>query len=452
MISYKRNIIYVPKVTIILLKARNFAARKQFDMRHRILFFMLVAVLNAGAQTLDECQAAAEANYPLIKKYGLIESTSELTVDNIGKGWYPQIKASAQVTAQNHVVELPGALREMIASRGADVKGLGKVQYRVGVDVSQLLYDGGRIRSQQEVARRQGDVERGQNEVALFQVRKRINDLYFGILLVDDRLVQNEATLELLRTNEKKLNSMYEKGTASLYDRNAVRAERLKAEQRRKELQVQRRSLAIVLSVFIGREVGEITRPQPVAIDGSAASRRPELRLADRQIALADAKERQLNASRLPTISAFASGYYGYPGYDMYHDMFSRNMTVNGMIGIRVGWDLGWLWTRRNDHRRIAVERGLAENYRETFTFNNHLEQIEYDDEMEKYKKLVADDEEILELRIQMRRAAESKLDHGIIAASDLVSDITNESDARTALSMHQIQYLKSMYDRLLTM
>lgn len=418
-------------------------------MKHLILCSLLAAALPLGAQTLDECQKAAVENYPLIKRYGLIEQMTGLSVENVNKGWYPQITASAQATIQNRVVELPGALTDVMAQRGLDVKGLTKEQYRVGVDVNQLIYDGGRIKSHKEVERRQGDVDKGQNEVSLYEVRQRVNDLYFSILLVDDRLKQNEATLELLRSDEKKLQSMYGRGVASLYDLNSVKTERLKAEQQHTELQVQRRSLATVLSVFTGMETGELTMPKEIAV-GNTGCARPELRLIDSQIALANAREKQLDASRLPVVSAFASGYYGYPGYNMYKDMFSRDWTLNGMVGIRVSWDLGWIWTSRNDRRKIALQRDEAENSRSTFLFNNRIEQIQQTDEMEKYKKMIAGDEEVMELRRQMRIAAESKLSHGIIAANDLVRDITNERDAAVTLSLHRIEYLKAIYDLMI--
>lgn len=416
-------------------------------MKRFFPFLIWFATLPVGAQTLGECQVAAEQNYPLIQRYGIIRQTAGLTIENIGKGWYPQIKASAQVTAQNHVVELPEAMRGMMEAQGVDVRGLSKIQSRVGVDATQLIYDGGRISSQQEVARRQAEVEERQNETDIYQVRQRVNDLYFGLLLVDDKLLQNENTAELLRASEEKLQAMYDHGTAALYDLNAVKTERVRCKQQRTDLLAQRRSLATVLSVLIGKEVGTISRPEKPLATFTTENNRPELRLFDSQIALADAQERQLNAARRPVVSAFASGYYGYPGYDMYHDMLSRNWSLNGTVGVRVSWDLGWLWTDKNDRKKIALQRDLAENNRATFLFNNRIEQIQETDEAEKYRKMLADDEEILQLRTQMRRAAESKLDHGIIAVNDLVKDIANESDARTTLSLHEIQYLKHLYD-----
>lgn len=413
--------------------------------------FLLLAVLRVQGQTLDECWHAAEQNYPLVSRYDLIRQTADLTIENISKGWYPQIKASAQTTLQNRVVELPEALEGLMQAQGVEVKGLSKTQYRAGLDLQQLIYDGGRIKSGKEVVRRQSDVEAYQNEVSIYQVRRRVSDLYFGILLVDEQIRRTHAVVDVLLANEKKLQSMYNRGTASLYDLNVMKTERIRTEQQATELEVQRKSLATLLTAFTGQPVGTLTRPREVSVSLSPATARPELKLFAGQEALADANERKLRAERRPVVSAFASGYYGYPGYDMYHDMFSRKWTLNGTIGLRISWDLGWIWTDKNNRKKIALQRSMAQNNRETFLFNNRLEQLQYADEMQKYKSLLAYDKEIVALRTQMRQAAESKLDHGIIAANDLVRDITNESDAHTALSLHEIQYLKSMYDKKLT-
>ena len=57
------------------------------------------------------------------------------------------------------------------------------------------------------------------------------------------------------------------------------------------------------------------------------------------------------------------------------------------------------------------------------------------------------DDEEIIALRSSVRKAAESKLAHGIIDVNDLVKEINAENAARVQQSMHEIKLLKEVYD-----
>ena len=413
---------------------------------------LLGTLLPAGAQTLEQCQQSAEQNYPLIRQYDLIEKTTQLTVSNLAKGWLPQLQATAQATWQSDVTAWPDAMQGMLKQSGLDVKGLKKDQYRVGLDVSQTLFDGGAISSQQEVARQEGNVQAAQNEVNLYAVRKRVNEMYFGLLLIDEQIKLAQDLEQLLSTNERKLASMYKGGTASESDYNNVKAERLNTTQQLTNLQAERSTLQRMLSTFCGIAVEAPVKPAPHdALDDTAESHRPELRLADSQLRLADARERQLNAALLPKLSVFASGFYGYPGYNMFEDMMRHDWSWNGMIGARLTWNIGALYTRHNDKAKIQLLRDQAENGREVFLFNNRLEQLQQNENIRRYNTLMADDAEIIALRTKVRKAAESKLQHGIIAVNDLVKEINNENAAKVQQRVHEINLLKELYDQKYT-
>ena len=195
-------------------------------MKRVFLIAMLLPML-AQAQTLEECSQAAERNYPLIKQYGLIEKTTQLTMDNIQRGWLPKVSVSAQATYQSDVPAWPDNMQTLLQQMNVDAKGLRKDQYRVGVDVSQTVFDGGAISSQKELTLRQGMVQEAENEVNLYAVRKRVNELYFSLLLLDAQITLKQDLRELLAANERKLASMLKKGTAAESDYNSVCAERL---------------------------------------------------------------------------------------------------------------------------------------------------------------------------------------------------------------------------------
>ena len=411
------------------------------------LFHFFIAPI--AAQTLEECQQAAERNYPLIRQYGLIEKTTALTVANIQKGWLPQVSASAQATYQSDVMAWPNEMRGMLGQMGLNFEGLKKDQYKVGLDVQQTIFDGGAIKSQKEIARKQGDVQTAQNEVNMYQVRKRVNEMYFGLLLIDEQIKLNADLQELLMQNEKKLASMLKSGTAAESDYQNVKAERLNVVQQATSLQAQRQALTRMLSAFCGIEVKEAVKPnsQLLIVNSQLEGQRPELRAIDAQLKLADAQEKALNAALMPKLGVFAQGYYGYPGYNMFEDMLSRKFSWNGMVGARLTWNIGALYTRKNDKAKIQLQRETAETSRDVFLFNNNMEQIQQNENIERYRKLMADDEEIITLRSSIRKAAESKLSHGIIDVNDLVKEINNENAARVGQSMHEIQMLKEIYD-----
>ena len=414
----------------------------------RIIFGLLMLPMLAQAQTLEECQQAAERNYPLIQQYGLIEKTTELMVTNIQKGWLPQVSASAQATLQSDVTAFPDQIQKVYQTMGIDMQGLKKDQYRVGIDVQQTVFDGGAIKNQKEIARQQGKVQAAQNEVHLYNVRKRVNEMYFGLLLINEQIALNKDLQRLLEQNEKKLASMVKGGTAAESDYLNVKAERLNVAQQMTGLQAQRQALVRMLSAFCGIEVKEIKTP-PLAppIEGRGVAIRPELKAIDAQLKLADAQEKALNAALMPKLGVFAQGYYGYPGYNMFEDMMSRKFSWNGMIGARLSWNIGALYTRKNDKAKLNIQRSMFNVQRETFLFNNNLEQIQQNENIERFKKLMTDDEEIISLRSRIRKAAESKLSHGIIDVNDLVKEITNENAAKVQQRVHEIEMLKEIYD-----
>ena len=411
-----------------------------------VLIWMLPLV--AQPQTLEECQRAAERNYPLIRQYDLIGKTTDLTVANIEKRWLPQVSASAQATYQSEVTSWPDQMKAMLSQMGAEVKGLRKDQYRIGVDITQPIYDGGVIKGQKEIAKRQGEVQAAQNDVTLYAVRQRVNEMYFSLLLLDEQVKLNQDLQELLASNEKKLASMYKRGTALESDYNSVKAERLGVVQQMTSLQSQRQTLLLMLSTFCGMEVKEAVKPvQSVVALPQQTGQRPELRLIDTQLRLADAQEKMLDAQLLPKFSVFASGFYGYSGYNMFEDMMSRAWSLNGMVGARLTWNIGSLYTRKNDKAKIQLQRELAESNREVFLFNNRLEQLQQNESIERFRKLMNEDNEIINLRSKVRKAAESKLAHGIIDVNDLVREINNENAAKVQLSTHEVQMLKHVYD-----
>ena len=405
----------------------------------------------AQAQTLEECQRAAEQNYPLIRQYGLIEKTTSLNVANIQKGWLPQVTASAQATLQTDVTAFPDKLQMVFQQTGITMDGLKKDQYRVGIDVQQTVYDAGNIKSQKEIARRQGELQSRQNEVTMYNVRKSVNEMYFSLLLVDEQIRLNADLQTVLEGNEKKLAAMLKGGTASESDWQNVKAERLNVVQKMTGLQSQRTALARMLSIFCGIEVNGLVKPEMPENMPPSINLRPELKALDAQLRLTDAQERALDAAMMPRLGVFAQGYYGYPGYNMFEDMMSRKFSWNGMIGARLTWNIGALYTRKNDKAKLQVQRETTEVNRERFLFDNNLEQIEQNENISRYRQMMTDDEEIISLRSSIRKAAESKLAHGIIDVNDLVREINSENKARVEQCIHEIEMLKEIYDLKIT-
>lgn len=418
-------------------------------MRKKLLLLSVLAVLFPAvrAQSLEECRQAAEHNYPIIRQYDLIARTTELTVRNIQKAWFPQISVTAQGSYQNKVTAWPENLQGMFAQMGIQLQGLSRDQYKVGIDVRQTLFDGGAIGSRREIARGEGAVQAAQTEVDLYKIGQRVHEMYFALLLLDEQLRLNADANALLRSNEQQLAAMLKSGTASAGDFENVKAERLSAEQQQTELLSQRQTLQRLLSLFCGIPVDSIRRPAVPNLP-SGENKRPELRLFDCRLQLTDAQEKALDAQLLPQLGLFAQGYYGNPGLNLFEDMMKRRWSWNGIAGLKLTWNLSALYTHRNEKSKLRVQRELIENARQQFLFNNQLDETQQSENVRRFRAIAQRDGEIIALRTAVRKAAESKLAHGIIDVNGLLREINKENAAKTQQAIHEIDMLKAMYDQ----
>lgn len=416
-------------------------------MKKKTISFALIMMATAiQAQTLEECQLAAEKNYPMIKQYDLISQTTQLTVRNIQKGWLPQIAIAAQATYQSDVTSWPESMKATFQQLGINMKGLSKDQYKVGIDLQQTIYDGGTISSLRSIARQEEKVQKAQVETNLYQVRKRVNEMYFSLLLLNEQINLNDDVKALLLSSEKKLASMLKGGTIATSDFENIRAERLSVEQQNESLKSQRQMLQHLLSTFCGIKVSNVQKPAPFETTISS-NKRPEMLLFDNQLQLSSIKEKALNSQVRPKLGIFAQGFYGYPGLNMFEDMMNRKWSLNGMVGVKLSWNVGALYSLKNDKAKLRLQREMTENAREIFLFNNQLEEIQQNENIKRYHTMKQADDEIIMLRTNIRKAAESKLSHGIIDINNLLREINNENAAKIQQTIHDIEMLKEMYN-----
>lgn len=408
---------------------------------------LAMAMIATAQTTLNDCQKWAAENYPLLKRYELLQATTDYTVANINKGWLPQLSAGTQATLQSDVMSLPDRLKSIMSQAGYNVKGLKKDQYKVAIDVSQTIYDGGSIKAAKQAARAEGEAKARQNDVDMFAIRGRVNNLFFGILLAEDKLKLNSDLQQLLLDNCRKLEAMVKGGTATKADLDAVKAEYLNARQQQVELSSARNSYVRMLEIFTGRQIEQPFKRPEAAVPEDIGTQRPELSLFNAQARQLNARSAQLDAAIRPRLSLFAQGYYGYPGYNMFEDMFSHDWSLNGMIGMRLSWNISSLYTHKNEKRKLATAANEIENARDVFLFNNRLQTTQERMAVERYRRIMADDDEIIQLRTSVRQAAEAKLSHGIIDVNGLLQEITRENTARTQQSVHEIEMLKAIYE-----
>lgn len=414
----------------------------------KILFFIALSCLTTKAQlTLDYCLERADANYPLLKKYGIIEQTMTVNLSDINRGWLPEIDFYAQGTGQNTVPKFPDALRGVLDQMGQNLKGLGKFQYKVGVDVSQKIWDGGYSRNQRDIARLQTELAGAEINVQLYAMHEKVISLFFGILLVEDQTQQTHNAVNLLDANRTKLRSMVKNGSAIQSDVDMVTAQILTLDQKITEAENAIKGYKEVLGIFIDENIQDkrLIRPE-ISEPINETSDRPELKLFEARQNLNNALYKNVEASLMPKVGFFAQAYYGYPGIDYFKAMMLRDPSFNILAGIKVSLNISPFYNKNNSRKKIELQSRDNEIDRSVFLFNNKLQSSSQNSEIEGLKAVAAKDSEIIDLRESIRKVAESQLDNGVIDMTGLLSKITDENQARLNASFHDIELLYARY------
>lgn len=402
----------------------------------------------ASAQiTIEECVRLAEENYPLVRKYELLAVTKEIELSDINKCWLPRIGMYGQVTGQNIVPSFPESLTNVLQQMGQEVKGLGKIQYKAGVDISQTIWDGRVSRVRRDMARLQEETGKAALDTELYAVRERVENLYFAILLTEEQIAQNRITYNLLVCNLEKIASMVRNGTAMQSDLDMVEAQALTLNQTITFAQSAVKSYRDVLGIFIGESLENKQLARPVAAEPSVSeSDRPELRLFESRLRLNRLTDRLSDASLKPKVGFFAQGYYGYPGFDYFKSMISRDMSFNILAGVKVSWNIDAFYTRRNSVRKTLADSDNIIAERDVFLFNSGMQSASQRVAIEGIRNVMKDDSRIIDLRANVRKAAESQLENGIIDATALLTKISDENIARLTAQLHEIQLLQEIY------
>lgn len=409
-------------------------------MKHYFVCILMFFCADAGhAQvTLEQCKAWAQGNYPVIKQYNLVEQSRRFTVENAAKAWLPKAVVSGTASYQSDVTTIP------IDIPGVDIPTLSKDQYDVNITVSQQVYDGGAVSSAKRLAEAQGDVGREQVSVAMYDVNRRIDELFFGILVLDEQIGQVAVLQEDLSLSLASVKAMVKGGIANQTDVDAVMVELVKAKQKGTSLLTQRNTYLKMLSTFIGKDIGDgdtLVKPTPPVLQNGANSR-PELALYAAQERLLDARLKSLNVALRPNVGLFARGGYGNPGLNMLKDDFDAYYKV----GVTLSWNFGSLYTRANDRRNIDIERQTVQSERDAFLFNTRLQTEMQSGAVDNLREQLRQDDEIITLRRRIREKAELRVANGTETVNEMLRDINAVIDAQLGKRLHEIQLLQEMY------
>lgn len=412
------------------------------------LVLLLLATCHLSAQvTLEECVKLAQDNYPLIRKYDLLNQTKAVNLSDINKSWLPQINVYGLGTVQNETPTFPESLAGLISQTGMSISGLNEWQYKIGADINQNIWDGGVSKTERKIERAEDTERRTALDVRLYAIRERVENLYFGILLIEEQAEQTRNMQTLLQSNLDKLRTMFENGTAMQSDVDMVEAQCLSTSQQLIQAESTAKSYRKVLEIFTGESLAgqELVKPD-ATIPQDLLPDRPESKHFEAQLQANEARNASITASTMPKIGLFAQAYYGYPGFDYFESMMNRDLSFNMLAGVKVSWNIGAFYTKKNNRRKLRLSSDNIAVERDEFLFNTNMQTRSQLDHIDELRAVMKENDRIVELRANVRKAAESQLDNGVIDATALLAKLTDEKQARLTASYHEIQLLQSIY------
>lgn len=388
--------------------------------------------------SIDSCYVKAERTYPQIAQYGLLEQSKEYNLKNASMGYLPQFSLSLKATYQTEVTEMPFTVP------GVNFEGIPKDQYQAVLALTQTIWDGGAIRSQRKSTEAKYEVDVRSVDVDMYSLKERINNLFFGIVLFNEQLKQNELFDDELRRNYGKVKSYVDNGVANEADLDAVSVELLNNKQQRTGLLASRRAYLTMLSVMIGERVDESVELVNPNIDSviQTTVNRPELAVFAANIDLLDVQRKTVSTRITPKIGLFANGGIGNPGLNFLKAGFSPY----AQFGINLSWNIGGFYTYGRERKDIDIGKKSIENSKDTFLFNANLQVVQQGEEITKIREIMQDDDKIITLRNSVKKASEVKVENGIITVTDYLRDVNAEQLAIQNKTIHEVQLMMAVY------
>lgn len=402
--------------------------------------FLILPWCIAGQNiTIEDCQQKAREHYPLTKQYDLIAKTTDYNIANANKAWLPQMNFTAKATYQSETTKLPITIPNVV------IPELTKDQYNAALDVSQTIWDGGVVRAQKNAIKAQAEAEKQKLEVDLYLLKERVNQLFFGVLLLNEQLSQLALIKADLQANYERVLALKENGIAGQAEVDAVRVEQLNIAQKENDLLATRKSFIEMLSVFTHlniSEQSEFSKPMISTFDFAQENKRPELLLLASQSIALDSQRDMIKAGNLPKLGLFVQGGYGKPGLNMLTNEFSPYY----IGGLRLSWNLSGYYSQKNNLEKITMSQKSVDIQKETFLFNNNLQNRQQINEIEKLKSAIKNDDEIILLRTNIKKATSAKLENGTATVTDMLREVNAESLARQTRALHEIQLYMAVY------
>jgi len=412
-------------------------------LRESLLFALILTFLTAGISNgqslnIDSCYKLARENYPMIKQLQLVEKTRQYSVENASKAWLPQLSFAGQATYQSAVTSIPFEIPHIT------IPTYSRDQYKIYGEVDQNIYDAGTVQNQKEEENINAAIQKQTTEVTLYAIRDRVNQIFFGVLLLDEQLKQNDILDSTIQNNIDRMSAQVSNGVALKSGLYELQAQLLQQEQMAIQYKASRKAYIDMLGLFINKTLNENTRlaePQTLAV--SSTIKRPELTLYDYQRNSYDVQDKMLTSNYLPKLSAFFQGGYGRPGLNMLSNDFSWYY----IGGIKFSWSLGNLYTLNNNRQLFQIDREQIDLQKQTFILNTNIQLSQQNGAILQLQEMIQKDNDIVSKRTEVTADAKIRMENGAFTVHDYLGELDSENQARQNKLLHQVQLIQAMYN-----
>jgi outer membrane protein TolC len=414
-------------------------------MKMKILITLILASLwslNLRAQqilTLKECYDLANTSNALTGEKTAYSEISRLKDNNLSKGWLPTLDANGSFVYNSSVIDLSSVLGSLPVPGIANaIKPLPNEQYKITIDINQVIYDGGAIKGARYLEKASLKVNEKQTETDLYKLREQINGYYFNLMLLAR---QKELLLNYLELIKKKIEAMQSavaNGVILKSDIDVLTSEKINLEQQLSENEIRKTTLLKVLSDITGKEIDASTELVVPSISAELTDEisRPELQLFDMKKEQLAAGIKAIDSKRMPVAFGFATfGYGNPPGSNFFKDEFAPYY----IVGAGVKWNI-FDWNKvKNEKQIVALQQGIIENRKNDLTDNLKRLLESKNAEIQSYIALTESDSELITLRKRITAAAESQYKNGTITATEYLNELNSERQAILNYEIHKL-------------
>jgi outer membrane protein TolC len=405
----------------------------------QIIFFLLlissVEILSQDVIDIQTCYRLAEENYPVKDQKELYKEITSLELDNLTSRYFPQVNLVGQATYQSDVTKID--MEIPIPNLDIEFPEIDKDQYRIGITVDQMIWDGGIISNQKKLTELSGANNILNSEVELYQLRKRVNDIYFGVLKMQENIKILETAIEIMNAKYDQISIAVDNGMALQSNADILKAEILITEQNLDKLKDSRDIAIKSLSTLINKELTNAVLEAP-EIDAqlSESQKRPEYQIFNTSKKQAKQLKELADSKYLPKFFAFGQAMYGKPGLNM----FDPDFQAFYIVGIKASWNF-WDWGSTSREKQIAdIQTEIINTKENTFTKNLNIASVALFNEIAKYQKLLERDREIIILRENIVKTSSSQLDNGVITSTEYIAELNALIKARISYQLHLIE------------